>query len=118
MEESPIDYLRRLFNAETYQSVRNKLGQYGLEGHAHTIAMRDLSGGQKARVVLCELSLFAPRTPASNSVLIDSELRYVYRGRFGRWRLQTTRSVLPEHYTPILQSPRLVSTTLSLSRFK
>ncbi|KAJ1459015.1 P-loop containing nucleoside triphosphate hydrolase protein [Pelagophyceae sp. CCMP2097] len=60
MDECPIDYLRRLFNDETYQSVRNMLGRYGLEGHAHSIAMRDLSGGQKARVVLVELSLYAP----------------------------------------------------------
>jgi ATP-binding cassette subfamily F protein 1 len=60
MEEDPITYLRRLFNEETYQSVRNRLGKYGLEGHAHTIPMRDLSGGQKARVVFVELSLMAP----------------------------------------------------------
>jgi len=60
MDETPVDYLRRLFQEETYQSVRNMLGRYGLEGHGHTIAMRDLSGGQKARVVLVELSLAAP----------------------------------------------------------
>lgn len=60
MEETPVEYLRRLFNEETYQSVRNKLGRYGLEGHAHEIAIRDLSGGQKARVVFVELSLMAP----------------------------------------------------------
>jgi ATP-binding cassette, subfamily F, member 1 len=60
MEEDPVTYLRRLFNEETYQSIRNKLGKYGLEGHAHTIPIRDLSGGQKARVVFCELSLMAP----------------------------------------------------------
>ena len=36
------------------------LGRYGLEGHAHTIPIRDLSGGQKARVVFAELSLMAP----------------------------------------------------------
>ena len=39
---------------------RNRLGKYGLEGHAHTIPIRDLSGGQKARVVFVELSLMAP----------------------------------------------------------
>jgi ATP-binding cassette subfamily F protein 1 len=50
MEEDPVTYLRRLFNEETYQSCRNRLGKYGLEGHAHTIPIRDLSGGQKARV--------------------------------------------------------------------
>ena len=60
MEEDPVAYLRRLFNEETYQSCRNLLGRYGLEGHAHTIPIRDLSGGQKARVVFAELSLMAP----------------------------------------------------------
>ncbi len=60
MEEDPTSYLRRLFNEETYQSIRNMLGKYGLEGHAHTIPIRDLSGGQKARVVFAELSLMAP----------------------------------------------------------
>lgn len=60
MDEDPVTYLRRLFNEETYQSVRNKLGKYGLEGHAHTLPIRDLSGGQKARVVFVELSFMAP----------------------------------------------------------
>lgn len=60
MDEDPVTYLRRLFNNETYQSCRNMLGRYGLEGHAHTIPIRDLSGGQKARVVFVELSLMAP----------------------------------------------------------
>jgi ATP-binding cassette subfamily F protein 1 len=60
MDEDPVTYLRRLFNEETYQTVRNKLGKYGLEGHAHTIPIRDLSGGQKARVVFVELSLMQP----------------------------------------------------------
>ena len=60
MEEDPVTYLRRLHNEETYQSCRNMLGRYGLEGHAHTIPIRDLSGGQKARVVFVELSLQAP----------------------------------------------------------
>lgn len=60
MDEDPVTYLRRLFNEETYQSVRNKLGKYGLEGHAHELPIRDLSGGQKARVVFVELSLMAP----------------------------------------------------------
>merc|ERR1711937_24804 len=45
---------------EDYQSIRNRLGKYGLEGHAHEVTMRDLSGGQKARVVFVELSLQMP----------------------------------------------------------
>jgi ATP-binding cassette subfamily F protein 1 len=60
MEDDPVTYLRKLFNDQTYQSCRNILGKYGLEGHAHTIPIRDLSGGQKARVVFVELSLMAP----------------------------------------------------------
>eukprot|EP00607_Mallomonas_marina_P010219 CAMPEP_0182421412 /NCGR_PEP_ID=MMETSP1167-20130531/6794_1 /TAXON_ID=2988 /ORGANISM="Mallomonas Sp, Strain CCMP3275" /LENGTH=871 /DNA_ID=CAMNT_0024598533 /DNA_START=169 /DNA_END=2784 /DNA_ORIENTATION=- len=60
MDEDPVTYLRRLFNEQTYQMCRNILGRYGLEGHAHTIPIRDLSGGQKARVVMVELSLMAP----------------------------------------------------------
>ena len=40
--------------------VRNLLGRYGLEGHAHTIKNRFLSGGQKSRVTFAEISLSQP----------------------------------------------------------
>ena len=60
MGETPVEYLRRLFQDESYQSVRNLLGKVGLEGHAHEIKNRLLSGGQKARVVLAELILMNP----------------------------------------------------------
>merc|ERR1712232_1468715 len=60
MDKTPIEYLRSCFQDEDYQSVRNRLGKYGLEGHAHEVVMRDLSGGQKARVVFVELSLQQP----------------------------------------------------------
>ena len=43
-----------------FAEARKTLGRYGLSGHAHTIRMRDLSGGQKARVVFAELALRAP----------------------------------------------------------
>lgn len=43
-----------------YQLSRRTLGRYGLASHGHTIKMRDLSGGQKARVVFAELSLMEP----------------------------------------------------------
>ena len=35
-------------------------GSFGLQSHAHTVKMKDLSGGQKARVALAELTLSAP----------------------------------------------------------
>lgn len=60
MDKTPVEHLRDRFQNEDYQSVRNRLGKYGLEGHAHEVAMRDLSGGQKARVVFVELSLQEP----------------------------------------------------------
>jgi ATP-binding cassette subfamily F protein 1 len=47
MEKTPVEHLRDRFQDEDYQSVRNRLGKYGLEGHAHEVVMRDLSGGQK-----------------------------------------------------------------------
>ncbi len=57
MDVDPVSYLTSKFDSCNYQSCRNLLGKFGLEGHAHTIKMRDLSGGQKARVVFCELQL-------------------------------------------------------------
>merc|ERR1712232_1321840 len=50
MDKTPVEYLRSQFNDLDYQTCRNRLGKYGLEGHAHEVIMRDLSGGQKARV--------------------------------------------------------------------
>jgi ATP-binding cassette subfamily F protein 1 len=60
MGETPVEYLRRLFPDQTYQDARNMLGKVGLEGHAHEIKNRLLSGGQKARVVFAELILMRP----------------------------------------------------------
>jgi len=60
MNKTPVEYLRSQFNDLDYQSCRNRLGKYGLEGHAHEVVMRDLSGGQKARVVFVDLSLQMP----------------------------------------------------------
>jgi len=59
LSESPVEYLMRKFNVD-YQLSRKTLGRYGLPGHAHTIKIRDLSGGQKARVVFAELALMEP----------------------------------------------------------
>lgn len=58
-EETPSEYLMRLFDLP-YEKARKQLGTFGLASHAHTIRMKDLSGGQKARVALAELTLNAP----------------------------------------------------------
>lgn len=58
-EESPTQYLQRVFNLD-YQEARKNLGSFGLASHAHTIPNCQLSGGQKSRVALCELALHGP----------------------------------------------------------
>ena len=58
-DETPTEYLMRLFNLPVEKS-RKELGSFGLQSHAHTVPMKDLSGGQKSRVALAELTLSAP----------------------------------------------------------
>ncbi|XP_060603390.1 ATP-binding cassette sub-family F member 1-like [Ruditapes philippinarum] len=58
-DETPIEHLQRNFNMD-YQLCRKTLGSFGLPGHAHTIKNRDLSGGQKARVALADLTCRQP----------------------------------------------------------
>jgi len=58
-QESPTEYLMRLFDLQV-EKARKALGSFGLQSHAHTVQMKDLSGGQKARVALAELTLSAP----------------------------------------------------------
>lgn len=65
-------YYQRLFNLQ-YQDVRKILGRFGLPGYAHTIQNRDLSGGQKARVALAELSCRAPDVLILVSIKIKSD---------------------------------------------
>jgi len=58
-DESPAEYLMRLFNLPV-EKARRALGSFGLQSHAHTIRMKDLSGGQKSRVALAEVTLSGP----------------------------------------------------------
>merc|ERR1712203_290190 len=58
-EESAAEYPMRLFNLPL-EKARRALGSFGLASHAHTVRMKDLSGGQKSRVALAELTLSAP----------------------------------------------------------
>merc|ERR1719357_298945 len=58
-EESATEYLMRLFDLPV-EKARRQLGSFGLQSHARTVKMKDLSGGQKARVALAELTLSAP----------------------------------------------------------
>ena len=59
LHKSPVEYLQEKFNADL-QFSRATLGRYGLPGHTHLIKIKDLSGGQKARVVFAELAFMQP----------------------------------------------------------
>ena len=59
-DKIPVGHLRDRFQDEDYQSIRNRLGKHGLDGHAHQVVIRDLSRGQKARVVFVDLALSRP----------------------------------------------------------
>ena len=56
---TPVEHLRNAYNLD-YQECRKRLGSVGLPGHAHEVKIADLSGGQKARLALCDLACKAP----------------------------------------------------------
>ena len=93
MERTPVECIMNTKTPEgesvKYQEARALLGRFGLEGHAHEIPARDLSGGQKARVVFSTLSIMAPHLlildePTNNldieSIDALSEAVEVYKG--------------------------------------
>jgi ATP-binding cassette subfamily F protein 1 len=82
MDKSAVQHLRDRFQDQDYQSVRNRLGKYGLEGHAHEVNMRDLSGGQKARVVFVELSLQRPHVLLLGKIYVLTMLSFGRKSNF------------------------------------
>jgi len=59
IELTPVEHLQKCYNLD-YQEARKRLGSTGLPGFAHTIKIKDLSGGQKSRVALCDLICKGP----------------------------------------------------------
>lgn len=55
MEETPVSYLKKIHSVEE-KDARAMLGRFGLGGHTHLRPISSLSGGQKSRVVLSNLS--------------------------------------------------------------
>jgi ATP-binding cassette subfamily F protein 1 len=55
LEKTPIDYLMSLNNELDKQTCHKYLGSIGLESCAHIIPINNLSGGQKARIVLASI---------------------------------------------------------------
>uniref|UniRef100_A0A914HUA7 ABC transporter domain-containing protein n=1 Tax=Globodera rostochiensis TaxID=31243 RepID=A0A914HUA7_GLORO len=58
-EQSAMEYLMVKYQIDQ-QSARKNLGMVGLASHAHAVKIKNLSGGQKSRVALAELSLKQP----------------------------------------------------------
>lgn len=59
MHKTPVQFLEDTYKI-SYQEARNLLGRFGLGGHAHEILLRSCSGGEKARVVMANLTLQSP----------------------------------------------------------
>jgi len=59
MDKSGVEFLRGAYDLAD-QEARKYLGMFGLDGARHLIKLGDLSGGQKARVVLASLALQRP----------------------------------------------------------
>ena len=63
---SPVEHLHSLMGERvekgtpTYQQVRYELGTKGLPSYAHELKIRDLSGGQKARVTFASIAINKP----------------------------------------------------------
>ena len=63
---SPVEHLHSLLGVRPdrgspeYQQVRTELGTKGLPSYAHELKTRDLSGGQRARVVFAGLAALRP----------------------------------------------------------
>ncbi|XP_071704680.1 ABC transporter F family member 4-like [Rutidosis leptorrhynchoides] len=64
MDETPVQYLVRLHpeqeGCSKQETVRAKLGKFGLPSHNHLTPIAKLSGGQKARVVFTWISMSRP----------------------------------------------------------
>lgn len=60
MSDNAITYINSKFKELRPDEVRGKLGLFGLKGVSHTQPISLLSGGQKSRVCICEMSLSLP----------------------------------------------------------
>eukprot|EP00250_Pteridium_aquilinum_P005304 c15419_g1_i1 orf=75-2243(+) len=64
MDETAVQYLLRLYpdqeGPSKQETVRAKLGKFGLPSHNHLTPIVKLSGGQKARVVFTAISMAKP----------------------------------------------------------
>tara|TARA_Y100000996_G_scaffold381219_1_gene335592 strand:- start:229 stop:639 length:411 start_codon:yes stop_codon:yes gene_type:complete len=60
LDKTPINYLLEINEKYREQEIRQMLGIIGLEGYNHKKLISELSGGQKARVVLVYCQILKP----------------------------------------------------------
>ncbi|KAJ3236101.1 hypothetical protein HDU78_004847 [Chytriomyces hyalinus] len=60
MEVSAIEWLCRHFKDIKPQDMRREVGKFGLTGKSHVVPMKQLSDGQRRRVLFCYLALHTP----------------------------------------------------------
>ena len=72
LEGSPYDHLRRLMPDATETKVRARVGAIGFSGKAGDTTVRNLSGGEKARLLL-GLATFA----APNMIILDEPTNHL-----------------------------------------
>ncbi|KND03996.1 ATP-binding cassette family ATPase ARB1 [Spizellomyces punctatus DAOM BR117] len=68
LDASAIDYLRKTFQdlPQDLPYWRQQIGKFGLTGNSQLCPIRQLSDGQRARIVFCQLALSRP-----NMLLLD-----------------------------------------------
>lgn len=65
LDSGAVDYLKRKYGEEV-SHWRSKLGQFGITGQDQMVPMRNLSDGQRSRIVFCEMAVRSP-----NILLLD-----------------------------------------------
>ena len=59
-EDTPLQHMKRVLSAATPEAVRAQLARFGFSGDKATIAVKHLSGGERARLALALLTRDAP----------------------------------------------------------
>jgi ATP-binding cassette subfamily F protein 3 len=66
-DETPFQHMERLLPGAKPGDVRAQLGRFGFSGDKANLAVRQLSGGERARLSLALITRDAPHTSSSTS---------------------------------------------------
>jgi ATPase subunit of ABC transporter with duplicated ATPase domains len=64
LEMTPLDYFTAMYPSETLENQRKGLGRYGISGSMQVQKIKELSDGQKSRVVFAKLGRDNPHSKA------------------------------------------------------